>query len=306
MTYQNISKYLSSILFADDATFSFSNYCYQNLVQIANVELDKTKTWMYANKLSINVVKTFSMLFTNRQHDITDEQVILAGVNVPSRESGNFLGVMINKSLRFDMHESVLCMKLSKTAGIFNRLKNILPTDILIKLYYSLVYPYFLYCNSVWSSSSVLRHCDRPHILGHELLHNSSCVSPDLLLTSFPHTWDTVSVWFLVRPSDLRVAPLPGPPPPWPPQLCTPCDASLCLILTPPFRTSLDITRRMRRTLSAPVCWGLLFTSRCTSPTPPPRGACWAPKEFFLWVANGALAFSCCLVVGLFRQRLRE
>ena len=59
-------------------------------------------------------------------------------------------------------------------------------------------------------------------------------------------------------------------------------------------------------TLSAPVCWGLLFTSRCASPTPPPRGACWAPKEFFLWVANGALAFSCCLVVGLFRQRLRE
>ena len=59
-------------------------------------------------------------------------------------------------------------------------------------------------------------------------------------------------------------------------------------------------------TLSAPVCWGLLFTSRCTSPTPPPRGVCWAPKEFFLWVANGALSFSCCLVVGLFTQRLRE
>ena len=63
---------------------------------------------------------------------------------------------------------------------------------------------------------------------------------------------------------------------------------------------------RRTGTLSAPVCWGLLFTSRCTSPTPPPRGACWAPKEFFLWVANGALAFSSCLVVSPFRQRLRE
>ena len=51
------------------------------------------------------------------------------------------------------MYVSVLCRKLSKTAGIFNRLKNILPTDILIKLYYSLVYPYFLYCNSVWSGT---------------------------------------------------------------------------------------------------------------------------------------------------------
>ena len=75
--------------------------------------------------------------------------MVLAGVNVPNRESGKFLGVMIDRSLRFDEHVSVLCRKLSKTAGIFNRLKNILPTDILIKLYYSLVYPYFLYCNSV-------------------------------------------------------------------------------------------------------------------------------------------------------------
>ena len=43
--------------------FSFSNYCYQNLVQIVNVELDKIKIWMYANKLSINIDKTFSILF---------------------------------------------------------------------------------------------------------------------------------------------------------------------------------------------------------------------------------------------------
>ena len=79
--------------------------------------------------------------------------MVLAGVNVPSRESGKFLGVTIDRSLRFDEHVSVLCRKLSKTAGIFNRLKNILPTDILIKLYYSLVYPYFLYCNNVWSGT---------------------------------------------------------------------------------------------------------------------------------------------------------
>ena len=108
---------------------------------------------MNANKLSINVDKTFSMLFFNRQHDITDVQVVLAGVNDPSRESGKFLGMMIDRSLRFDVHVSVLCRKLSKTAGIFNRLKNILLTDILIKLYYSLIYPYFLYCISVWSGT---------------------------------------------------------------------------------------------------------------------------------------------------------
>ena len=61
-----------------------------------------------------------------------------------------------------------------------------------------------------------------------------------------------------------------------------------------------SLGRRMG-TLSPPLYWGLLFTSSCTSPTPPPRGAYWAPKEFFPWMADGALAFSCCLVVGLFR-----
>ena len=48
----------------------------------------------------------------------------------------------------------------------------------------------------------------------------------------------------------------------------------------------------------SPLYWGSVSTSRCASPTQPPRGA---SKEFFPWVANMALAFSWCLLVGLFR-----
>ena len=74
---------------------------------------------MYAKKLSINVDKTFPMIFTNRQPGITDEQVVLAVVNDPSRESGIFLGVMIDRFQRFDVHVSVLCRKLSKDCWYF-------------------------------------------------------------------------------------------------------------------------------------------------------------------------------------------
>ena len=44
--------------------------------------------------------------------------------------------------------------KISKTIGIFCKLKYILQTNILIiNLYYSFVYPYLLYCSVVWGGT---------------------------------------------------------------------------------------------------------------------------------------------------------
>ena len=79
-----------------------------------------------------------------------------------------------------------------------------------------------------------------------ELLHNSSCVSPNSPPTSFPHTRGTVFVLLLVRPSDLQVALLPRGPT-WPPQLYTLCDALLFSTWIPPFRISDTLFRSIRR-----------------------------------------------------------
>ena len=46
-----------------------------------------------------------------------------------------------------------ICSKLSKIIGIFKKIRWKLGKDILTQLYYTLAYPYFLYCNVIWAAN---------------------------------------------------------------------------------------------------------------------------------------------------------
>ena len=47
-------------------------------------------------------------------------------------------------------HVNELCLKLLKTVGIFSKLRYYVNVDILIMLYYSLIYPFLTYGIQVW------------------------------------------------------------------------------------------------------------------------------------------------------------
>jgi hypothetical protein len=61
-----------------------------------------------------------------------------------------FLGLYIDKYLTYEYHINHICKKISKTLGVINKVKHILDRKTLRQLYYSLVYPYLLYCNIEW------------------------------------------------------------------------------------------------------------------------------------------------------------
>ena len=61
-----------------------------------------------------------------------------------------FLGISIDKDLKWKTHVYDVLRKVSKTIGIMSKLKDILPTNILLILYNSLILPYISYCNIVW------------------------------------------------------------------------------------------------------------------------------------------------------------
>ena len=53
--------------------------------------------------------------------------------------------MVIDNQLNFEKHILHICNKISKTSGIFCKLKYILPTNILNNLYYTFVHTYLLY-----------------------------------------------------------------------------------------------------------------------------------------------------------------
>ena len=59
----NVSEFLYSILYADDTCILLNGNDYLNLMTFLNVELGKVSIWLRANKLSLNVQKTYYMVF---------------------------------------------------------------------------------------------------------------------------------------------------------------------------------------------------------------------------------------------------
>ena len=96
----------SPILFADDTTLSAISLNYNSLIALVNRELVGISGWMATNRLSLNVGKTVMMLISNRQHDghFDDGGVLLNGEEISFCESGNFLGVCLDRGLKFDDH----------------------------------------------------------------------------------------------------------------------------------------------------------------------------------------------------------
>ena len=73
---------------------------------------------------------------------------------LPKSDSTKFLGLFIDRNLKYHYHIAHIKSKLSKSIGILHRLKFMLPFPALLSLYYSLIFPYLSYAIEIWHSTS--------------------------------------------------------------------------------------------------------------------------------------------------------
>ena len=149
----NLLNNFNVLLFADDTTLSTSGSNFSQLVDTLNLELGDIADWMAANRLSLNIDKTYALISSKCDYNIILDPIIFDSKFVDIVSEAKFLGVFVDNDLSFRKHISYVCNKLSKTVGILSKIKHFVPLDIMIKLYYSLAYPYFTYCNVVWENT---------------------------------------------------------------------------------------------------------------------------------------------------------
>ena len=142
----NVSNAFKFILFADD-TGLFSTIEYNipthlsNVNEILNHELAEVCDWLTLNKLSLNVKKTKFMVFHPYQKDITGlvPQLTINGTALDQVAEFKNLGVVFDEHMSWKPHISILSNRLSKYAGILNKLKHYLPMCTMRTLYFSMV-----------------------------------------------------------------------------------------------------------------------------------------------------------------------
>ena len=112
----NFSKLFYTLLFADDATLSLCGRNPELLIRIANNEMHKFFVWCIANRLTVNTLKTFYMIFSNRTPVILPPLVIKSNFNydlVKKVDFTKFLGVFYDSDMSFKTHINNLSSRLS-------------------------------------------------------------------------------------------------------------------------------------------------------------------------------------------------
>src|SRR6218665_2891444 len=149
-----VSPLLKFISFADNTNVFLSHNSLEKLFEIMNAELIKISEWFNTNRLSLNSDKTNYIVFCSTHRRMTSNNTLYIN-NTPlvQTDSSKFLGVLIDSHLTWKDHIMLVTKKVSKSIGIIARIKHCIHHKILLKLYYTLIFPYLSYCNIIWGSN---------------------------------------------------------------------------------------------------------------------------------------------------------
>ena len=144
---------LKSILFADDTTMHYSHSDIHSLTNVMCLDLIRVREWLLANYLTLNINKTYYMVFSLKNTP-PDLRVEIGQHEIERKPLGKFLGVVLDEKLTFKPQIKQVTSKVSKIVGMLHKVKSFFPKDILRQLYFSLIYPHLIYCVLAWGKTS--------------------------------------------------------------------------------------------------------------------------------------------------------
>ena len=110
--------------------------------------------------------KTKYILFRakNRRVPPNLDSISIQNTSLQCVQSLSFLGVTIDEYLSWKAHITNVALKVSRGVGILSKLKYIIPQNVLMLLYNSIILPHLSYCNIVWGNS-YLSHLNKIKLL---------------------------------------------------------------------------------------------------------------------------------------------
>ena len=149
------SNLLQPILFADDSNFFYSFKKDENPTNLINKELSQISNWLNASKLSLNLSKSYFMIFQPKKTKYEQEVTIkINNQSLSKVSSTKFLGYVIDEDMCWKQHIQYISKKLSKSIGILKKARRTLNSATLIQIYYSFLYPYYSAGITLWGKTN--------------------------------------------------------------------------------------------------------------------------------------------------------
>ena len=136
-------------MYADDTSITYASNDVEEIERCVNIDFDRIRTWLAANKLTLNTTKTEFLLIGSWQRLSRLERIPIIEINkFPIKH------VSTSKSLSWECHINEISKKIASGISAIKRIRYFLPFEILLNVYNSLVQPHFDYCNVVWGNCS--------------------------------------------------------------------------------------------------------------------------------------------------------
>ena len=141
-------------LFADDVLIYCTGVNFNEVEQTLQMSLDSVKEWYDKNLLVVNCDKSNTMLVATKQRSLaypdSELNIVIKDNTIIDVNCINYLGIKIDNNLCWSSQVDSLCKDLRSKIGLFSRLKQFLPYDSLLKLYYGIIQPKLDYGITIW------------------------------------------------------------------------------------------------------------------------------------------------------------
>ncbi len=109
-------------IYANDTAIVANGKTVEEVNDISSSELHTLQCWFSANKFVLNLSKTNSMLFTSTHHSERNKQLAIQTANISNSsvshlDTTKYLGVHLDRFLKFDMHIEHLAKKIMSSTG---------------------------------------------------------------------------------------------------------------------------------------------------------------------------------------------
>ena len=102
----NVSNFLFTILYADDTCLVLGGKSLENLITLMNQELHLLYIWLQSNKLTLNIQKTYYIIFHRARLKLQNTTIDLkmGDCNLNKANNLKYLGVIIDDTISWVHH----------------------------------------------------------------------------------------------------------------------------------------------------------------------------------------------------------
>ena len=157
----NLSDGLFNLAYADDLVLTFTDADPEKAVSQVQEASDRISSWCDEVKLSLNASKSVLVVFDyhKRSSPISGQsfKVSINGIPIVSTDKTIYLGLHLDKKLRWDDHIDAKCQAASRAIFAARRCLALtwgLNRKRLATIYRAAIEPILLYCCSVWAAAA--------------------------------------------------------------------------------------------------------------------------------------------------------